>query len=394
MIESLPSQTLGDLVELETEKALSEKDLRLPYIGLEHIAQGAPKLLGTAESKSSISVNSRFRKDDILFGKLRPNLKKSLRAPFDGYCSTDILVLRCREGVLPAFASHIFQWDHVFGTASATAAGTKMPRTSWGELRRLRVFAPKCEVEQSRIAAVLDTIDDAIAKVEDVIAKLEQVHAGLLHDLLTRGLDGNGQLRDPITHPEHFKITRIGRLPHVWETIRIGSLAEFINGNYGEPTFNYYQGPVDPRWYVTTGELLFAWSGTRETSFGPRIWAGAPGVLNQHIFKVVENPDLISRQFLYIILRENLERIAAAAHGFKDSFVHVKREELAGVHVPLPKRPEQDRIVQSAAHQENLIEEETANLEKLRKLKCGLMTDLLTGRVRVPVSLLDVEPEE
>src|SRR5262249_1535897 len=55
--------------------------------------------------------------------------------------------------------------------------------------------------EQSRIAAVLDTMDEAIAKAEAVIAKLKQVRTGLLHDLLTRGLDEHGQLRDPIAHP-------------------------------------------------------------------------------------------------------------------------------------------------------------------------------------------------
>ena len=45
---------------------------------------------------------------------------------------------------------------------------------------------------------MLDTVDEAIAKTEAVIAKLKQVRAGLLHDLLTRGLDEHGQLRDPM----------------------------------------------------------------------------------------------------------------------------------------------------------------------------------------------------
>ena len=51
--------------------------------------------------------------------------------------------------------------------------------------------------EQRAIAAVLDTIDDAIQKTEQIIAKLQQVKQGLLHDLLTRGIDDNGELRDP-----------------------------------------------------------------------------------------------------------------------------------------------------------------------------------------------------
>ena len=78
--------------------------------------------------------------------------------------------------------------------------------------------------EQSRIAAVLDTVDEAIAKTEAVIAKLRQVRAGLLHDLLTRGLDKNGQLRDPIAHPEQFQDSPIGEDSERVGTDTIGGL--------------------------------------------------------------------------------------------------------------------------------------------------------------------------
>lgn len=56
--------------------------------------------------------------------------------------------------------------------------------------------------EQRRIADTLDTLGDAIHQTERLIAKLRQMKRGLLHDLLTRGLDDNGELRDPERHPE------------------------------------------------------------------------------------------------------------------------------------------------------------------------------------------------
>ena len=74
--------------------------------------------------------------------------------------------------------------------------------------------------EQSRIATVLDTVDEAIAKTQAVIAKLRQVCAGLLHDLLTRGVDPRGEPRDPIAHPEQFQDSPVGRIPE-----RVGSSA-------------------------------------------------------------------------------------------------------------------------------------------------------------------------
>jgi type I restriction enzyme S subunit len=77
--------------------------------------------------------------------------------------------------------------------------------------------------EQSHIAAVLDTVDEAIAKTEAVLAKLKQIRAGLLHDLLTRGLDEHGQLRDPIAHPEQFKDSPIGQIPKDWKVELLGT---------------------------------------------------------------------------------------------------------------------------------------------------------------------------
>ncbi len=77
--------------------------------------------------------------------------------------------------------------------------------------------------EQSRIAGVLDTVDESIAKTQAVIAKLRQVRAGLLQDLLTRGLDKNGQLRCPIAHPDQFQPSPIGQIPKPWEVKALGS---------------------------------------------------------------------------------------------------------------------------------------------------------------------------
>lgn len=101
--------SLADLVEQRADKVAGDKDPRIPYVGLEHIAQETPTLVGTSPGNVSTSVNGVFQSGDILFGKLRPNLRKSLQVGFTGYCSTDILVLRARSGVDPAFAARVFQ---------------------------------------------------------------------------------------------------------------------------------------------------------------------------------------------------------------------------------------------------------------------------------------------
>lgn len=74
--------------------------------------------------------------------------------------------------------------------------GTTMTHIKRSELLPYRVCIPNSE-EQVQIAAILDTIDAAIEKSEALVAKLKQVRAGMLHDLLTCGVDGNGESRRP-----------------------------------------------------------------------------------------------------------------------------------------------------------------------------------------------------
>ncbi|WP_198390920.1 restriction endonuclease subunit S, partial [Burkholderia ubonensis] len=206
--------TLGTPVDA---KITARKDPAKPYVGLENIPSRGAHLTGWAHASASISTNTIFRAGDVLFGKLRPNLRKCIVAPFDGYCSTDILVLRSNEGVDPSFAGKVLRTEHVGAAAEKTAIGTKMPRTSWKHLSELKVFCPSFH-EQSKIAQVLDTLDTAIGETEAIVAKLKALKQGLLHDLLTRGVDANGELRPPYAEAPHlYKPSPLGWIPKTWE---------------------------------------------------------------------------------------------------------------------------------------------------------------------------------
>lgn len=69
-----------------------------PYVGLEHLAQGFPAFVGRGTESEIKSTKTAFKARDILFGKLRPYLRKGAQADFDGVCSTDILAFRTKSG--------------------------------------------------------------------------------------------------------------------------------------------------------------------------------------------------------------------------------------------------------------------------------------------------------
>ena len=69
--------------------------------------------------------------------------------------------------------------------------------------------------EQTKIAAILSSVDEAIAATQSVIDQTRKVKQGLLQDLLTRGI---GHTR--------FKQTEIGEIPEAWEVKRLDSVVK------------------------------------------------------------------------------------------------------------------------------------------------------------------------
>jgi type I restriction enzyme S subunit len=161
----------------------------------------------------------------------------------------------------------------------------------------------------------------------------------------------------------------------------LSELCSFLNGNGFRPTdwkpsglpiiriqnlngseiFNYFDGEVRDEWIVEPGDLLFAWAGVKGVSFGPTIWPGPKGVLNQHIYRVVPNKG-VDRYWLYAALRLVTSRIEAQAHGFKSSLVHVHKEDITGQMVELPPLMEQRKIAEILRAWDEAIEKTEALL--------------------------------
>jgi type I restriction enzyme S subunit len=127
--------TMGDIGKQRREQvAPSELDGDTPYIGLEHMPRRDLALSewGTAASVTSSKV--RFRRGDVLFGKLRPYFHKVGPAPLDGVCSTDIVVLCPKRPEYAAWLLMIVSDDDFVAYTDRSSAGTKMPRTNWNDM--------------------------------------------------------------------------------------------------------------------------------------------------------------------------------------------------------------------------------------------------------------------
>lgn len=143
-----------------------------PYIGLEHLPRRRMWLSRRGNAGDVISAKSRFAKHDVLFGKLRPYFHKVSLAPFDGVCSTDVLVVRAKDPVMSAVLLAAVSSDAVVQAVVAASEGTRMPRTSWKDLAALEVSWPDTH-SANALASRLDSISAAATsalKENDILA--------------------------------------------------------------------------------------------------------------------------------------------------------------------------------------------------------------------------------
>jgi type I restriction enzyme S subunit len=231
----------------------------------------------------------------------------------------------------------------------------------------------------------LDTVDEAIVKTEAVFAKLKQVRAGLLHDLLTHGLDEHGKLRDPIAHPEQFQESSLGRIPRKWHISTLGMELPLQRG-FDITVAEQQQGEVP----VVSSSGITSYHNKAMVA-GPGVVTGRKGKLGSVYY--VDRPfwphDTTlwvtdfrgnSEKFAALLLSElRLERFDAAT-----SVPTLNRNFIHPLPIALPSRPEQERLVAVVEAWDECLDRESKWLDKLRDLKTGISTDLLTGRVRVP----------
>ncbi|WP_267133608.1 restriction endonuclease subunit S [Skermanella mucosa] len=270
------------------------------------------------------------------------------------------------------------------------AGGSTFLEISKKSLKSFPIALPPLHA-QRRIAEILTSVDEAIQATQAVIEQTRKVKQGVLKRLLTRGI---GHTR--------FKLTEVGEIPETWELKPLGELCTLTNGNGFRPTewtshglpiiriqnlngsreFNYFAGTPKDKWIVDPGDLLFSWAGVRGVSFGPHLWDGPRGVLNQHIFKVHSCSE-VDKFWLFFAMTLVTTRIESKAHGFKASLLHVHKSEITNQLIAVPPKPEQEKIV----HRLNALSEaEQASREELASLKetkSALLSDLLSGQKRV-----------
>jgi type I restriction enzyme S subunit len=328
----------------------------------------------------------------------------------------DLKALHPTDNVEARFLLHAI--NHARPAIEARSIGSTVRGIGIGDLCAVPLSWPREQAVQAKIAAILDTIADAIHSTEAVIAKLEHVKRGLLHNLLTRGIDDNGEIRDPEREPAEFKGSAIGHIPITWTT---GSVLDvppldrqpILTGPFGAqlgardfrprgvPVLrigNVQWGYVDhnelqfvseakalslSRFRVRAGDLLFARQGatTGRNALADEECEGC--LINYHIIRVAVDHERCRPVFLHAFI--NSASVSAQVERDKGRGTRegVNSRDIASLCIALPPVTEQDRIVSAIEAFEERLNLERTVAGKLAILRKGLADDLLSGRVRV-----------
>jgi len=262
--------------------------------------------------------------------------------------------------------------------------------------------------EQRRIAEILSTVDELIQQTDAVIEETKRLKRGLMQDLLTRG----------IGH-ESYKRVQIGvetrKIPENWMTIRMGDddYADIVMGGTPDTDVDDYWGGNIP-WmrsgdlhqrFITKVEGSLTEKGKKAArlDYIPKhsILVGLNGqgktkgtvaineirlIANQSVGAYIINREKLDPRYLYYYLDSKYQYLRALAGGGRSG---LNLTLLGQVKIAYPPLPEQRRIADILstvdAAVSDSIQKQNQTVTKLEALKRGLMQDLLTGKVRVPV---------
>jgi len=331
-------------------------------IELEHISQNTGLLLGFFDSKEQKSTKNIFMRGEVLYGKLRPYLRKYWKAEFDGVCSTELWVLKGKK-LTNEYLFQFVQTD-MFNQIANITIGTKMPRADWKYMSEIPFNIPPLK-EQKKIAKILTAWSNAISKQEELIKVRQENKKGLMQKLLS------GEIRFDGFNAKWKKV-KLG------EILKISSGKDYKHLETGEiPVFGTGGYMLSVNKYLYDGES--ACIGRKGTIDKPMLLNGKFWTIDT-LFYTHSYKNTIPK-FVYAVFT----KINWKYYNESTGIPSLLKNTIKNIKIKLPPLKEQQQIAEVLILAEQTIELLKSELIELKEQKKALMQKLLTGEIRVKV---------
>ena len=378
------------------------------YIGLEDVEAGSGQYKPTNGSsrQSEDSTVGIFYEGDVLYGKLRPYLRKAIVSEMAGCCSTEFLVLMA-EKTEPRWLQEWLLTPDVTHQIESGCEGAKMPRADWWHIGSIEVVYP----DQPERAQILTTLDRETARIDALIEKktrfielLKEKRQALITHAVTKGLDPNAKMKDS-------GVEWIGQVPEEWLNRKVFHAFQTIGSGTTPPSkeHEWYQGGTIP--WITTSELrentvvktkkcvtsdamqkfsalkIFPAGSLAIAMYGATIgrlgFLGIPATTNQACCVLSGERDLNIQFLYYWLMAFRADIVAFFSEGGGQP--NINQEVIASLWVPSPAPDEQATIVatldRETARIDALISKAEQSITLLKERRAAFITAAVTGQI-------------
>jgi len=334
--------TLSEVVTIDRNSITPENIASgTKYVGLENInSDGEFHDIQIVDNGELRSNKFQFDSHHILYGKLRPYLRKISRPDFTGICSTDILPIRCGPEMDKNFVYHYLRKQEMVDMATSRCSGANLPRLSPKILLTFQIPKPPLE-EQKRIAAILD-------KAKEVNRGIEQSNSARNTLILSVFSDFFG---DPIKNTLQFPFPKLREICTVNQGLQIAQKNRFDEPGENRMkyiTIAYINGKKKPDYIEVTNQNVICTPDdilmTRTGNTG-QIITDVSGIFHNNFFKVNWNRELLLKEYLCWFFRNENVRGELLKRASTTTIPDLNHGQFYEFNIPLPPINLQQKFV-------------------------------------------------
>lgn len=375
--------SVGEIISNKSKKYDPLKNtVDYPCLELEHLSQETGEILGSSSARGQKSIKNYFNAHDVLYGKLRPYLKKFAQPKFQGVCSSEIWVLSSKY-IAHDYLFQYIQTDNFFALTEIQS-GSKMPRADWDSVSKGELNYPTKD-EQTKIASFLTALDEKIAQLTQKHGLLSQYKKGVMQQIFSQ------QLRFKDDNGEEFG---------EWVNCSLESCASFYRGgalskadldengiyeciHYGELFTSYSEliHHVKSRTNINGlikskyGDILMP-----SSDVTPSGLAKASSLLKEDIIiggdiNIIRPNELIFSHFLSYLLNFEKNKIIQLVSGTTVKHIYIK--DIKTIELSIPSSlSEQTKIANFLSSIDQKIDQVAAQLDAAKQYKRGLLQQM------------------
>ena len=344
-------------------------------------------------------TSRRLKKGELLFagsGETKEEIGKCVAfiSEEEAYAGSDVVILTPNKGI-SKFFGYLFNAPIITKQKANKGQGDAIVHISATALSSIRIPLPTL-AEQEAIAEALSDSDALIESLETLLAKKRQVKQGAMSELLTgkRRLVKSGKW-------EEKKLSDIcwyqeGPGVRTWQFTKSG--IKLLNGT------NIFSGEINldntdrfisenlaygqyAHFMADSGDIVIASSGITVEKFEEKVAfvrdEHLPLCMNTSTIRFKANKNVLQSSFLYFLLMSNMFKKKIGHQATGSAQLNFGPAHLNKVLFKLPDLPEQTAIAEILSDMDTEIRTLEEKLSKARQVKQGMMSELLTGKIRL-----------